>query len=86
MNTLLKSLLGDGAGNVSSMRVLILLVAVALIGSKFYNAYLTKSPIVWDSSDWQILATLIGGKLVQNTQEKEPVKPETISTPAGPVK
>ena len=70
MKQVMISMLGDGAGNVSSTRVIMLFVVVAIVASKFFNSYLTKQPIVWSDTDWGMIATVVGGKLIQNTQEK----------------
>jgi hypothetical protein len=64
------SMLGDGTGEVSLMRVITLLVVVSVIASKFYNAWLTKQPIVWDAQDLEMIGGVFTAKLVQNTQEK----------------
>jgi len=66
------SMLGDGQGNVSLMRVIILIIVVSVIGSKFYNAYLTKTPITFDSQDFELIGGSFVAKLVQNSQEKTP--------------
>ena len=49
---------GDGEGNTSSTRLLVIVVAVFYLGSKFYNAYLTKQPIAWGNDDLAMVGTL----------------------------
>lgn len=63
--------LGDGEGNTSSMRVIVLLIALAVIVPKVVIAIQTKTPPVWNTDDLMILSAALGGKLVQNHQEKE---------------
>lgn len=70
MKEIIQSAIGDGAGQTSMMRVVVFIVIVAVVGAKFYNAYLTKSPIVWDSQDLELAGIAFSGKLIQNTQEK----------------
>ena len=67
------SMLSDDKGNVSSMRVLMILVTIGVIGSKFYNAYISKLPIVWSMEDLGLIGTVIAGKTIQNTQEKDTI-------------
>jgi len=70
MKQAIQSMIGDGNGNVSAMRVILIIVVLAVVASKFYNAYLTKVPIAWTTEDWELLTTVVGGKLIQNSQEK----------------
>ena len=63
-------MVGDGAGNTSTMRVVVILIVIAIIASKFYNAWLSKMPITWTTQDLELASVAVGGKLVQNTQEK----------------
>lgn len=74
MQQLITSLLSDGQGSTSMMRLIVLLIVVTVIGTKFYNAYLTHTPIVWDTNDLLMLGGAITGKLVQNTQENNGTK------------
>ena len=74
-------MLSDGKGNTSSMRVIILLIIGMVLASKFYNAWITKSPIVWDTQDFGLIAAALGSKLIQNTQEKD----VTVVTPSQTV-
>lgn len=76
---MIKSLLSDSTGQVSTMRVAVLIVIAAVIGSKFYNAWLTKMPVTWDSNDWLTISSALAGKLIQNTQENA-----TVDAPAKP--
>jgi hypothetical protein len=69
--------LGDGEGNTSSTRVVNLLVAVYWLASKFYNAHLTKQPIIFDSSDLEILGVIGGISIGKTIVEKPSTAPKT---------
>ncbi len=75
----LSTMFGDGTGNYSMLRVIMFVVIVALIATKFYNAHLTGEPVTWTNQDLGILGTLIGGKVLQNVQEND-TPPETDKT------
>ncbi len=79
MKNLIVTAFGDGTGNTSMMRIIIFMMIAAVIGSKFYNAWLLKAPIVWDTTDLEMAGMAIGGKLIQNTQEN---KPDSATAPA----
>ena len=74
MKDLITKILDDGNGNISSMRVIVILVIGAVIVSKFVNAYITKQPIIWNTDDWQIIGVALGSKLFQNYQEQQSTK------------
>ena len=59
--------LGDGEGNTSVTRVISLLLVLGYIAAKFYNAYITKTPVTFDGTDLGFMGT-IGGILVAKTQ------------------
>jgi len=69
MFKILTQAISDGQGSISSMRLTLLLGAVAIIGSKIYNSILTKQPITWDTQDSEMLGVLLTGKVIQNAQE-----------------
>jgi hypothetical protein len=71
MNKLL-SAFSDDTGATSMMRVIVFLVVLAVLGSAFYNAWLTKTPITWSSTDFGLIGAAVTGKLIQNTQEAAP--------------
>jgi len=70
MQDIIKSLLSDGQGNSSMMRLITFIMVVSVLGTKFYNAWLTKTPIVWDASDLALIGGSYTAKLIQNSQEK----------------
>ena len=84
MKQVILSAIGDGQDNASMMRVIVFLIILAVIASKFYNAWITKTAIEWDAHDLELAGMAIGGKLVQNTQENavsgSPGQPEKAST------
>jgi hypothetical protein len=67
----------DDTGATSMMRVVVFLAIIAVIASKFVNAWMTKTPIVWTADDLTILGGAATAKLVQNSQESAPVTPKT---------
>lgn len=72
--------LGDGEGNTSSTRIILFIVTLCWLVSKFYNAHLTHAAITWDSSDMEVLG-IIGGLGVVKTQvEKPSTKTNTLET------
>lgn len=72
--------LGDGEGNTSTMRVITLLVTLAVIVPKVVISIQTSTPPDWNADDLMILGAALGGKLVQNQQEKE-TKPTPPTMP-----
>jgi len=77
MKNLLESIgAGDGEGNTSSTRLIVIIVALFYLGSKFYNAYLTKQPIAWGNDDLAMVGTLgailCGKTVVENSKPKTP--------------
>lgn len=78
MKNILNSIgLGDGSGEVSSTRLVVVAVAVCYLISKFYNAHLTKQPITWDGTDMGIIGTLGGVGVAKTVVENTPAKPAT---------
>lgn len=59
----------DDSGATSMMRLTMFLTVVAVLGSVFYNAWLTKTPISWGDNDFKMIGVVVGGKLWQNSQE-----------------
>lgn len=81
MNTLI-SMIGDGEGNTSSTRVMLLLVLLFWMAMKFYNAAITHQPIVLDGTDLAFLSGLFGTKLLHGQQETSSLKtPQTTTKP-----
>lgn len=78
MKNLLSSIgLDDGAGSVSSTRLVVVLISLCYLVSKFYNAHLTKQPITWDGTDMGIIGTLGGVGVAKTISENAPPKPTT---------
>jgi hypothetical protein len=65
---------GDGEGNTSSTRLLVLGWGACYIASKFVNAYITKQPIAWGNDDLAMAGTL-GGILCGKTVAEKSTKP-----------
>lgn len=74
---------GDGAGQISSLRVLSAVVVGAVVVTKFYNAWLTRSAVVWDAQDLGLIGSVLGAKLVQNFQEQSGAATSPSSTPSA---
>ena len=64
--------MGDGNGNTSSMRVIVFVLALAIIVPAVIQALQSHTHIVWTMQDLDILGIALGAKLVQNSQEKTP--------------
>ncbi len=71
----LLTMIQDGEGNTSSMRVLLLLVTLAVIVPKVYIAIKTGVAPVWTGDDMAMIGVAMSGKIVQNQQENNPTKP-----------
>ena len=65
----LQSMISDGAGNTSIMRVITLLTALSVLVPKIINSFKLGTPLVWDTSDMEMIGVVLGAKLVQNHQE-----------------
>jgi Tfp pilus assembly major pilin PilA len=63
------SMLSDGQGNTSMMRVIGVIIVLAIMIPKVYLAISLKQPVSFDTNDIMMIGAVIGGKLVQNTQE-----------------
>lgn len=74
MNTLL-GMLKDDTGQLSSMRVVLLLVALAVIVPHVILAVQTKTVPQWSGTDLELLGLSLGAKLLQNGQEATPTPP-----------
>ena len=70
----LLSAFSDDTGAVSMTRVVMFLVVVAVIVSKFTNSYISKTSIIWETSDMEMIGLISGVKLIQNVQEATPPK------------
>ena len=79
------TLFSDGTpGNPISMaRVLSFIMVMLPIATKFYNAWLTKTPIVWDATDLALFGSGLGMKSLSKTQENTAAKIAAVS-PALP--
>jgi len=69
---------GDGEGNTSLMRVVLLLVVLTVLVPKVALALKNGTPVDFSTGDLEVLALALGAKLVQNVQESTPKdsKPE----------
>jgi len=65
----------DDTGAYSMMRVSMFLMIVAIIASKFINAYLFQQPVVWSGTDWGLIVTVFSGKVIQAKIENSPSTP-----------
>lgn len=65
----------DGKGSTSSQRVIRMLVVLAWLGTKFYNAHLTHLPITWDAMDLGLLGVIGATGVAQNHVENQESKP-----------
>lgn len=76
MTNLLNSLgLGDGQGNISSSRIFMVIVALAVIIPKVWIACKTATPPTWDTSDFAMLGIGGGVKLVNSHIENQTKTP-----------
>jgi len=69
------SMVGDGEGNISMMRVITFLTALSVLLPKIVLTFKTGIAPVWDSSDMELLGVVLGAKLIQNQQEKTTTPP-----------
>ena len=63
---------GDGEGNTSLMRVVLLLVVLTVLVPKFVLAIKSGTPVDFNAGDLEVLGIALGAKLVQNVQESKP--------------
>ena len=76
MQKLIETLgMGDGNGSTSSTRVVMVLIALAVILPKIVASFKTGAPPVWSEGDWAMLGIAFGGKLMQNSQEAKTTEP-----------
>lgn len=80
MNALL-SMLKDDTGAVSSMRVILLLVALAVLVPHVVLAIKTSTTPQFSASDLELLGLALGAKLLQNGQEASPAPPPATGKP-----
>lgn len=69
--------LGDGTGQVSSMRIMVMLVLLTVLVPKVVIAIQTSTTPEWSESDMAILGIAFGAKLWQNNQENAGTTPPT---------
>jgi hypothetical protein len=82
MKNLLSSIgLDDGTGSISSTRVIVMLIALCWVASKFYNAHVTHTAITWDATDMGIIGSLGGIGVFKTVAENSTPKPPTSPTP-----
>jgi len=72
--------LGDGAGNTSSTRLVMLMIALAVIIPKIVLAIKAGQSPVWTTDDMGMLGIAFGAKLFQNHQENGQPKPNENPT------
>ena len=76
------SIVADDTGALSTTRVVVLLVTLAVIVPKVVVSIRSGVPVMWGVQDMGILGVVMGAKLVQNTQEnKQPPTPPPASPP-----
>ncbi len=77
MNKILSSIgLADSTGEISTMRVITLLVTLAVLIPAVYSAITTKTQLILSTDNLEVLGIVLGAKCVQNQQEKDqPSKP-----------
>jgi len=66
--------LDDGLGNTSSVRVLLLLIALSVIVPKLVLFFKTWELPVYTPGDIGMITMALSGKLIQNQQENQPPK------------
>lgn len=70
--------LGDGQGNTSITRVILMLITLAVLLPKIILAIKTGVSPEWTATDMEMLGIAFGAKLVQNQQENQtPTVPKT---------
>jgi hypothetical protein len=78
----LKTLIADNNGDPSTMRVVVLILVMAIVVPKVYVAIATKNPVVFDTTDLEMIGLVLGAKAAQSFAEnKNPATPETPTTP-----
>lgn len=74
------SMIQDGEGNTSAMRVITLLVVACVVIPPVVIALKTGGTVQWSSGDMEMIGIALGGKLVQNVHENK----ATTETPKVP--
>lgn len=64
------SMLSDGAGNVSTLRVILLLFVVYVLALHLVLSIKTGVAVPFSGDELSALGILLGSKLIQNHQEK----------------
>lgn len=70
----INSMLGDGQGNISTTRVIVLLVVLAVLVPQAIFAIKSGTPLQLTSGDLELLTGAGVFKLFQNSQETQPPK------------
>jgi hypothetical protein len=69
LTTILAALgMGDGQGNTSSTRVILILAALAVLVPKFIAAF-KGTPVAFDDADLKMLALILGGGIAKTVAE-----------------
>ena len=63
------SMLSDGAGNVSTLRVILFLFVIYILSLHLILAFHTGAAVPFTGDEMTVLGILCGSKLVQNQQE-----------------
>ena len=74
--------LGDGLGNTSSTRMVMMLIVLAVLSPKIILAIKSGVLPEWTTGDMEMLGIAFGAKLVQNSQENP--KPTELPTETKP--
>jgi hypothetical protein len=74
-----QSMIGDGEGNVSSSRVILLLFALSIVTVKVVNAIRSGGDIAWNDNDLWIVGIIVGGGTAKTLAEST-AKPVTVIT------
>jgi len=74
----LASMLSDGAGNTSTLRVVILLFVAYVLALHLALSVKTGAMVPFTGDELSLLGILLGTKLVQNQQEKNAGEPPAL--------
>lgn len=78
----LVTMIQDGEGNTSAMRVVVVLVVVCVMVPPAIAAIRSGGTVQWSQSDVELIAAVIAGKVGQGFFEgKAPVTPTAPTTP-----
>lgn len=73
----LVSMIQDGEGNTSSMRVVMILVVACVMIPPVVAALRTGGTVQWSASDIELVASVVAGKVGQGFLESKPATPPT---------